>query len=131
MIKSGMNISLKEYFSAVMARGELSGRMKKFHEKFELLLTPTVARPPFSLGHGTPSDLDSDEWFIRDGINWTPFGYPFNLTGQPAASIPCGLTKKGLPVGLQIVGPLYGDDVVLKASWAYEAVRGEFPLPPI
>ncbi len=50
---------------------------------------------------------------------------------QPVASIPCGLTSAGLPVGLQIVGPLYRDDLVLRASRAYEAARGDFPLPSL
>ena len=43
-------------------------------------------------------------------IDWSPFSYPFNLTRQPAASIPCGLTRAGLPIGLQIVGPLYAEE---------------------
>jgi aspartyl-tRNA(Asn)/glutamyl-tRNA(Gln) amidotransferase subunit A len=54
-------------------------------------------------------------------LGWTPFSYPFNLTQQPAASIPCGLTKKGLPVGLHIVGPRYADALVLRAARAFEA----------
>ena len=57
------------------------------------------------------------------GIDWTPFSYPFNLTRQPAATIPCGLTAAGLPIGLQIVGPRYADALVLRAARAYEAAR--------
>jgi hypothetical protein len=59
----------------------------------------------------------------RHWIDWSPFSYPFNLTRQPAASIPCGLTRAGLPVGLQIVGPRHRDDLVLQASYAYEQAR--------
>jgi aspartyl-tRNA(Asn)/glutamyl-tRNA(Gln) amidotransferase subunit A len=59
---------------------------------------------------------------------WTPFTYPFNLTKQPAASIPCGLTSQGLPAGLQIVGPRYGESLVLRAARAYEkAAPWTFP----
>jgi aspartyl-tRNA(Asn)/glutamyl-tRNA(Gln) amidotransferase subunit A len=53
-------------------------------------------------------------------LGWTPFSYPFNLTQQPASTIPCGLTRDGLPMGLQLVGPMFGDALVLRASKAYE-----------
>jgi aspartyl-tRNA(Asn)/glutamyl-tRNA(Gln) amidotransferase subunit A len=56
-------------------------------------------------------------------LGWTPFSYPFNLTQQPACSIPCGLTQEGLPIGLQIVGPMFGDALVLRAARAYEKLR--------
>ena len=61
---------------------------------------------------------------------WTPYSYPFNLTQQPAASIPCGRTQAGLPVGLHIVGPKHRDDMVLTASAAYETLR-PVALPPV
>jgi aspartyl-tRNA(Asn)/glutamyl-tRNA(Gln) amidotransferase subunit A len=61
----------------------------------------------------------------RHWIDWSPFSYPFNLTRQPAASIPCGLTRAGLPIGLQIVGPLYADDRVLRAARAFEMTQPE------
>ncbi len=57
-------------------------------------------------------------------LGWTPFSYPFNLTQQPACTVPCGLTSDGLPIGLQIVGPMFGDALVLRAARAFEAVRG-------
>ena len=60
--------------------------------------------------------------------DWTPFTYPFNLTQQPAASIPCGLTSRGLPVGLHIVGPRYADARVLRAARAFESLQ-PFPMP--
>jgi aspartyl-tRNA(Asn)/glutamyl-tRNA(Gln) amidotransferase subunit A len=62
--------------------------------------------------------------------NWTPFTFPFNLTGQPAASVPCGLTPAGLPAGLQIVGDKYADALVLKACYAYERANPA-PLPDV
>lgn len=65
-------------------------------------------------------------------LAWTPFSYPFNLTQQPAISIPCGLTTAGLPVGMQIVGPAFGDALVLRAARAYETVQPiTRPLLPI
>jgi aspartyl-tRNA(Asn)/glutamyl-tRNA(Gln) amidotransferase subunit A len=59
-------------------------------------------------------------------LAWTPFSYPFNLTQQPACTIPCGLTANGLPIGLQIVGPMFGDELVLRAARAFESTR---PIP--
>ena len=59
-------------------------------------------------------------------LGWTPFSYPFNLTQQPACSIPCGLTSDGLPIGLQIAGPMFGDALVLRAARAYESAC---PIP--
>jgi aspartyl-tRNA(Asn)/glutamyl-tRNA(Gln) amidotransferase subunit A len=66
----------------------------------------------------------------RHWIDWSPFSYPFNMTRQPAASICCGLTTGGLPIGLQIIGPLYRDDRVLRAARAFEETQ---PLrrPPL
>jgi aspartyl-tRNA(Asn)/glutamyl-tRNA(Gln) amidotransferase subunit A len=56
-------------------------------------------------------------------MSWTPFTYPFNLTQQPAASVPCGFTSGGLPIGLQLVGAKYADDVVLRAAHAYQVAH--------
>ena len=55
-------------------------------------------------------------------LGWTPFSYPFNLSQQPACSIPCGLTRAGLPIGLQLVGPMFGDALVLRAARAFESL---------
>jgi aspartyl-tRNA(Asn)/glutamyl-tRNA(Gln) amidotransferase subunit A len=67
-----------------------------------------------------PDHWPTHEW---DWVQWAEFSYPFNFTGQPAASIPCGFTKAGLPVGLQIVGPRFNDTLVLQASAAFEQAR--------
>jgi aspartyl-tRNA(Asn)/glutamyl-tRNA(Gln) amidotransferase subunit A len=56
-------------------------------------------------------------------LGWTPFSYPFNLTQQPAVTVPCGLTGDGLPIGLQLVGPMFADALVLRAAHAYEQTR--------
>jgi aspartyl-tRNA(Asn)/glutamyl-tRNA(Gln) amidotransferase subunit A len=66
----------------------------------------------------------------REWIDWSPFSYPFNMTRQPAATVPCGLTSSGLPIGLQIVGPLYAEDKVLRAARAFEATQ-PVRRPPI
>ena len=91
--------------------------MLRFHERYDLLLTPQMPVPAIEAGRVTPADgRFGDEW-----INWSPYTYPFNLTQQPAASVPCGFASDGLPVALQIVGPPRRDALVLRAARAYES----------
>ena len=88
--------------------------MNQFHQDWDLLLTPTLP---------TPAPLADTPYHSQGLHRWdhaTPFTVPFNLTGQPGASIPCGLTRGGLPVGLQIVAAKYREDLILRASQAYE-----------
>ncbi|HEV8096602.1 MAG TPA: amidase, partial [Burkholderiales bacterium] len=116
--RQGARIRTLDYLAAVQQRGHLGVQMNRFHEKYDLLLTPTLPLAAFAAGREVADVLREKRW-----TDWTPFSYPFNLTQQPAASIPCGLTKKGLPVGLHIVGPRYADALVLRAARAYEAVQ--------
>jgi aspartyl-tRNA(Asn)/glutamyl-tRNA(Gln) amidotransferase subunit A len=112
----GGRYSLAEYLDAVAARSVLGERMRRFHEAWDVLVTPTVAVPAFEVERLEPaSPLGNGSWTW-----WTPFSYPFNLTQQPAISVPCGLTDQGLPVGLQIVGPMHREDNVLRVAHAYE-----------
>jgi aspartyl-tRNA(Asn)/glutamyl-tRNA(Gln) amidotransferase subunit A len=106
--------------------GMILGRqMRLFHQTYDLLLTPTVAVEPFEAGRLSPPGYDQHDW-----LSWSPFAYPFNVTGQPALTIPCGLTTSGLPVGLQIVGNAFADRLVLSAASAYERARSvKFPSP--
>lgn len=94
--------------------------MRLFHEKFDLLLTPSLAVPAFEVGQLAPAQPGSAaRW-----TDWTPFSFPFNLTQQPAMSVPCGFSREGLPVGLQIVGPMHREDLVLRAGNAFELATG-------
>ena len=93
---------------------------RAFFETYDLLLTPTVACPPFPVGLDNPTEIAGK---AVDSYAWIPFTYPLNLTGQPAASVPCGLTKDGLPIGLQIVGRRFDDAGVLCAAAAFERAR--------
>ena len=123
----GEQIGIADYFDAMTARARFCARLRAFHERFELLLTPTMPLPAFPIGSDTPIGPDGKHW-----DDWSPFTFPFNLSGQPAASVPCGFTKSGLPVGLQIVGR-NGDDVaVLRAVRAFEQAHPEhLKRPPI
>ena len=92
--------------------------MNVFHRTHDLLVTPGVPSLPFPVGRDVPDPSSQRRW-----TEWAPFCYPFNLTRQPAASLPCGFSKNGLPVGLQVVGPLNGDALVLRACRAFELAR--------
>ena len=121
----GAEIGLQDYLAAGRDRDAWGETMLAFHQDWDLLLTPSLPIPAFDAGLEMPPDQGERRW-----VDWTPFTYPFNLTGQPAASIPCGLTEGGLPVGLQIVGPRFADHLVLRAAAAFEAAA-PFPLPEI
>ena len=93
---------------------------RAFFEKYDLLLTPTVACAAFDADGEGPGEIAGTP---VDRYGWIPFTYPFNVTGQPAASVPCGFTRDGRPIGLQIVGRRYDDVTVLRASAAFERAR--------
>jgi aspartyl-tRNA(Asn)/glutamyl-tRNA(Gln) amidotransferase subunit A len=96
----GEAIGHMDYVGALDARGALGHHMSVFHQDYDLLITPTLPIPAFEAGRLAPAGGDQTNW-----MDWTPFSYPFNLTQQPAASIPCGFTSSSLPVGLHIVAP--------------------------
>lgn len=107
--------TMLDYLAASNARAALIERMSRFHQRYDLLLTPTLPLPAFTTGLEVPEDSKDPRW-----PSWTPFTYPFNMTGQPACSVPCGFTGGGLPIGLQIVGARHRDDRVLRAAHAYQ-----------
>lgn len=117
--EAGAKMSSASYCEALLAkRNALAFTMARFHETYDLLLTPAMPLPAFKVGQLMPDDNRyGDAW-----TGWSPFTYPFNLTQQPASSVPCGLTRHGLPVGLQIVGRFGEDLTVLMASQAFESI---------
>jgi aspartyl-tRNA(Asn)/glutamyl-tRNA(Gln) amidotransferase subunit A len=104
--------------SAVVARKGVYNKMWRFMREYDLLLTPTLAVPPFETGIQGPTVIDGRE---VDQFEWLAFTFPMNLTGNPAATVPAGFTDDGLPVGLQIVGGFQDDPTVLRAAAAFEA----------
>jgi aspartyl-tRNA(Asn)/glutamyl-tRNA(Gln) amidotransferase subunit A len=116
--EEGRRVSVLDVQKLTVRRGELGSLMRQFHQRYDLLLTPGVAVPAFEAK--APEDW---ELSMEGFLGWTPFSYPFNLTQQPAAVVPCGLTRSGLPMALQIVGPMHGDALVLRAARAYESTR--------
>ena len=123
--EEGAAIPVHRYIDANVLRGAYASAMRVFMEKYDLLLTPSLAVTAFDAGKLSPY-ADGGSW-----PSWTPFSFPFNLTQQPAASVPCGRTREGLPVGLQIVGRHYDDWGVLEAAFAYESADPRFDdIPP-
>lgn len=126
VVEEGAGVSLREYLTANATRGSIGSRMRVWMEDWDFLITPAVATPAFDTGLILPFDDDGNAW-----MSWTPFSFPFNLTQQPAASVPCGFTRDGLPVGLQIVGRMFDDARVLAAAHAYEAAHPLYgKVPP-
>jgi len=123
--EEGRKVSVAQLQQLVLRRGELGSFMRQFHQRYDLLLTPGVSVPAFEAK--APGEW---ELALPKFLGWTPFSFPFNLTQQPAAVVPCGLTRSGLPVSVQIVGPMHGDALVLRAARAYESTR-EWKLPVV
>jgi len=122
----GEKISAIDYLGADLVRTELGQQMAAFHRNYDLLVTPMMPVPALPVARDLNDPATERHW-----IDWSPFSYPFNMTRQPAASIPCGLTTAGLPIGVQIVGPLYADDRVLRAARAFEATHPIHRRPPL
>jgi aspartyl-tRNA(Asn)/glutamyl-tRNA(Gln) amidotransferase subunit A len=116
-IRRGGAVTAREYLTAQATVNTFWQEVHVFLARFDLLLTPTAAVPPFPLGSGVPREIAGQD---VSRLGWMPFTYPFNLTGQPAASVPAGWTDDGLPVGLQIVGRRHADRTVLAAAAAFE-----------
>ncbi|GGV08779.1 amidase [Actinomadura cremea] len=116
--EQGARYSALDYLAATARRMELGRLMGLFHERYDLLLTPTMPIAAFEAGVEVPAGSPSPRWTA-----WTPFTYPFNMTQQPAASLPCGTTAAGLPVGLQVVGARHADALVMNACRAFEGAR--------
>lgn len=125
LVEESRSMTRRDFQQATADRAAYGAGMKAFMTTFDFLITPMIAVPPFDTPHVTPFDPEGKLW-----MEWTPFTYPFNLTQQPAASVPCGFTQAGLPVGIQIVGRHGEDARVLQAAHALEQVLGLSELHP-
>jgi aspartyl-tRNA(Asn)/glutamyl-tRNA(Gln) amidotransferase subunit A len=124
--KAGLRYSLQDVVNAQVTRRELAIAWNLFFAKYDLLLTPTVAVKPFAAGKNLPDGPDG-----KPNMQWSPYTSQFNLTRHPAATVPCGLSSEGLPIGLHIVSGHYRDATVLRAAARYaEAHPLKFPVLP-
>ncbi|NLU84397.1 amidase [Rhodococcus sp. HNM0569] len=121
----GRAYSAQDYLEATARRMALGVHMGAFHETYDLLVTPTMPIVAFDAGAEVPPGSAHTRW-----TSWTPFTYPFNLTQQPALSVPCGFSATGMPIGMQIVGARHDDVRVLRAGRAYEDATGWWMRTP-
>ncbi|MFL1902766.1 amidase [Streptomyces tauricus] len=123
----GERLSALDYLAAVDVRMELGRRMGRFHDTYDVLVTPTLPITAFEAGVEVPGGSGYRRW-----TGWTPFTYPFNMTQQPAATVPVGVDERGLPVGLQVVGARHQDALVLRVAHAlYAAGVGGVARPSL
>jgi aspartyl-tRNA(Asn)/glutamyl-tRNA(Gln) amidotransferase subunit A len=118
LVERSAALDLAGHLQALQERAAFCRRVERAFEGFDLLVTPMVPVQPFTAEADGPPDMDERPpvpW-----ARWTPFSYPFNLTGQPAAAVPCGWTDGGLPVALQVVGPRFADLRVLQLCAVWE-----------
>ena len=121
----GARLSAVDLITAEGERAQLMQKTNAFLARYDVLLTPTVAVPALPVGQDLNDPKTEEIW-----IDWTPFSYPFNMSRQPGANIPCGFTSGGLPVGLQALAALDRDDVVLRVARTYEQAH-PFVMPKV
>lgn len=114
----GNRITVPELQALTKRRGELGTLMRQFHTQYDLLLTPGVSVPAFAAKASGEWELNIEKF-----LGWTPFSYPFNLTQQPACVCPAGFSGDGLPLSIQLVGPMHSDALVLRAAKAFETAQ--------
>jgi aspartyl-tRNA(Asn)/glutamyl-tRNA(Gln) amidotransferase subunit A len=119
-IEDGRRYSAEAYVDMRGRKNAYCDAVRVLFESYDLLLTPTVSVAAFEVGRLNPAHFPQHAW---DWFPWAGFSYPFNFTGQPAATVPAGFTPSGMPVGLQIVGRRLADLQVLQASAAFEQAR--------
>ncbi len=118
IVERALALPADKHHQAVQRRYEFRERVRQCFERYDLLLSPTLPVAGVDVGISVPESLAG-----RNLVSWVSYTYPFNLTGQPAASIPAGFTRAGLPVGLQIVARPYREEDLFSAAAAFEVVR--------
>jgi aspartyl-tRNA(Asn)/glutamyl-tRNA(Gln) amidotransferase subunit A len=130
-IEKGFSHAAVALQQAAAARGEMFRRLQALFAHYDLLVSPVLTAPPLPVGqdpHGHVTIGGRDAGTIRGA--WYPFTFPLNLTGHPALAMPCGRTRSGLPVGLQIAGAWHTEATILAAAAALEAGLPKLPAPP-
>ncbi len=119
-IRAGLGTTVEQYLARRAEKYRYVQQVHEFLGQWDILLTPSVSVAAFPADQLQPDHWDEHAW---DWLRWAEFSYPFNFSGSPAASVPCGFTKDGLPVGLQIVSKRCNDLGVLQAAAAFEPAR--------
>jgi aspartyl-tRNA(Asn)/glutamyl-tRNA(Gln) amidotransferase subunit A len=122
LIECSRDISLASYLTAMQRRAEFAIQVHALFEEVDLIITPTLPILPFDADETAPPEYRDAKDSAVPWARWTPFTYPFNVSGNPAASIPCGWSPDGLPIGMQVIGPRFADADVLQFCAAFEAM---------
>ncbi|WP_447920539.1 amidase [Achromobacter aegrifaciens] len=131
-IASAAEFSAQQYQEAMFARTALYRKVQALFDQADLLAMPTMSRTALPLGTDIFDAIDIDGRVYDDiRAHWYPWTMLFNLTGHPAISVPCGLGRDGMPVGLQLVAPCHGDLHLLQAAEAFEQACAPLPRPPV
>lgn len=115
VLRPALSQDMRDYYTKVFARYALRDRINSFFERYDILISPVIPVTSLNAGKNIPDELSD-----RNLVSWVYYTYPFNLTGQPAASVCAGIAPEGMPVGLQIVGRSYCEDDVVRAAAAFE-----------
>ncbi len=127
LLSGALDNSIEDYFNLLFARYAFREKAREFFEDYDLLLSPVLPVAAFDVGLNVPPG-----WEDRNAVSWVYYTYPFNATGQPAASIPAGFTASGLPVGLQMVGRFNVETDIFRAAAAFEEARPwADKMPPV
>jgi len=121
--RAGQKLAATDVLQAMIDRSALYETMRLYHERFDVLLTPQMPTTAIEAGVEVPRDGSfGDQWF-----NWSPYTWPFNVTGQTGASVPVALASDRLPIGLQIIAPKGREDLVLRVAKGVEMLS-DFPM---
>ncbi|MDQ0221406.1 amidase [Peribacillus cavernae] len=112
------NQTIEDYYRKVIKRFQFRENVRETFNHFDIIMSPTLPVPPFGAGENVPAELSD-----RSIVSWVYYTYPFNLSGNPAASIPCGFTSEGLPIGLQIISNTNREVDIFKLASAFEKER--------
>ena len=127
-IRLGLEVTTRELAEAERARNRLWLLFHDFFQKYDYLLTPTMAVPPFPVEQNYPDTIAGRK--MKTYIDWIAPTFVISMTGLPAGSVPCGLDETGLPVGMQVIGPPFGEERVLRLMRVIQE-RREIGLPEL
>lgn len=125
VLKVAISQEMGDYYAKVFDRYAFRETMRELFEQYDLLVSPTLPVTAFKAGTNVPEELPD-----RTIVSWVFYTYPFNLTGQPAASLPVGFSDEGLPVGMQIVGAINDEATIFALSGQYERAHGDLDRRP-
>ena len=118
LLETALQQDMRDYYGKVFERYALRDKVRMFFERYDLLLSPVLPVTSLDVGKNVPDALGD-----RNPVSWVYYTYPFNLTGQPAATVCAGIAGDGMPVGLQLVGRTLGEYDVVRAAAAYERTQ--------